>query len=226
MVLAEIRDSKLYRVHFSTFDAYCQEKWGFKKVYASYLITSAETVVGLPEKSFTMVNNEKQARALSSVPEPDREKVLEAASEKAKSLLPHLPGQPLLPHITTGLENLLPVLAFQIARCHDHRFDSHDCPVQTGSDVGQGDQLSTLGSIPQRHRIRGLLGQPQFLRVVVTRRLLLGEGAVVGHQSGECLVVWILGPGAPLDPGIGHDAIDSAGGQRGDNSQFGCFNHK
>ena len=85
LALAEIRDSKLYRVHFSTFDAYCQEKWGFKKVYASYLITSAETVVGLPEKSFTIVNNEGQARALSSVPEPDREKVLEAASEKAKS---------------------------------------------------------------------------------------------------------------------------------------------
>ena len=132
---------------FSTFDAYCQEKWGFKKSYASQLIESAETAGALSDEKCSMVHNQRQARALSSIPEPDREKVLEAASEKAKSLLPHLPGQPLLPHITTGLENLLLVLAFQIACRQNHGLDPGDGSVQTGSDVSQGDKLFSLSLI-------------------------------------------------------------------------------
>ena len=132
---------------FSTFDAYCQEKWNFKRSYASYLIESASTVQKLPEKLLTIVNNAGQARALSSFPEPDREKVLEAASEKAKSLLPHLPGQPLLPHITTGLENLLLVLTLKIACRHDDGLYPGDGSVQTGSDVAQGGKLFSLGRI-------------------------------------------------------------------------------
>ena len=83
LALAEIRDSKLYRVYFSTFDAYCQEKWGFKKSYAHQLIASADVVGKLPGNLSAIADNEGKARALSSVPEPDREKVLEAAKAKA-----------------------------------------------------------------------------------------------------------------------------------------------
>ena len=68
---------------FSTFDAYCQEKWGFKKANANFLIQGAEVSGLLPEKSANMLANPRQAAALASVPEPDREKVLESAKAKA-----------------------------------------------------------------------------------------------------------------------------------------------
>lgn len=82
--LAEIRDRKLWRDVFDSFDAYCQEKWGFKRRRADELIQGAAVAGALAEVSGIPLNA-GQATALSSVPEPDREKVLEAASEKAKS---------------------------------------------------------------------------------------------------------------------------------------------
>ena len=132
---------------FFTFDAYCQEKWGFRKRYANTLIQGAELVGKLPDNLGSMLPNPRQVAALSSFPEPDREKVLEAASEKAKSLLPHLPGQPLLPHVTTGLENLFFVFTFKVRCRHDRCLDPADCPIQPGSDVGQRHKLFTLGLI-------------------------------------------------------------------------------
>lgn len=41
--LAEIRDNKLYRKWYGTFDEYCRERWGFKKGYANYQIKAAKT---------------------------------------------------------------------------------------------------------------------------------------------------------------------------------------
>lgn len=83
--LAEIRDSKLYRSDFDTFESYLKSKWGFEKRYAQYLIASAEVVHSLPEQKRTIVRTETQARALAKVPAPEREAVLEKAVEKAES---------------------------------------------------------------------------------------------------------------------------------------------
>lgn len=67
--LQAIRDNRLYREAFPTFEGYCQDKWGMTRRNANYLIDAVEvvdslgTIVPKPE-------NEAQARPLSRV-EPD-----------------------------------------------------------------------------------------------------------------------------------------------------------
>lgn len=65
LALAEIRDSRLYRADFDTFEAYCQKKWGWKRDYCDKLISGANVVKQLPEKLHTIVGTETQARELA-----------------------------------------------------------------------------------------------------------------------------------------------------------------
>ena len=85
LALAEIRNKTLFRQEFKTFTEYCECKWGIKKAYANQLIQSADAVGKLPKEAATMVFNQRQGRAIAGVPEPDRVKVLEAASQQAES---------------------------------------------------------------------------------------------------------------------------------------------
>lgn len=83
--LTEIRDCKLYRADFKTFDAYLDGKWGWTRMRASQLIGAAEVVKSLPENVNHGLQNERQARELSKVPPDKRPEVLEKAASKAKS---------------------------------------------------------------------------------------------------------------------------------------------
>ena len=49
---AEIKERKLYREKHSSFEAYCQETWGFKRHYAYHLLNAADVCA----KMLTMVN--------------------------------------------------------------------------------------------------------------------------------------------------------------------------
>lgn len=74
--LLEIRDSRLYRQTFGTFEDYCRERWGFNSSRARQLIGAAETVRNL--ESVTTVTlfpaTESQARPLTRLePEQQRE---------------------------------------------------------------------------------------------------------------------------------------------------------
>lgn len=84
LALAEIRDSRLYRSDFDTFEAYCQKKWNFTKTYANNLIEGAAVVKLLPPKMTAIVVNEGQARELAKVSPAHRVKVLEKAAESGK----------------------------------------------------------------------------------------------------------------------------------------------
>ena len=81
LALAEIRDTRLYRSDFDTFEAYCQKKWGFTKTYANNLIAGADVVKQLPESLTTTVVIERQARELAKVEPANRVEVLERAAE-------------------------------------------------------------------------------------------------------------------------------------------------
>jgi hypothetical protein len=70
--LAAIRESRLYRTVHDTFEDYCRERWGFNDRRASQLITAAGLVSTIVETGLPAPANEGQARALTSVPEPDR----------------------------------------------------------------------------------------------------------------------------------------------------------
>lgn len=77
MALMEIRDGRLYRGYFGTFEEYCQQRWGFTRNFAHMQINAAEVATGL----LTTVNipNEKTAREFVSVSTEDRPAVAEAA---------------------------------------------------------------------------------------------------------------------------------------------------
>lgn len=98
LALAEIRDSRLYREGFPTFEDYCQSKWGWSRVRAHQLIEAANTVeemcpTGHKTDLLTIVNkpelpqvaNEGQARELAKIKDPEvRAEVWAYATESAE----------------------------------------------------------------------------------------------------------------------------------------------
>lgn len=91
--LAAIRDQKLYRAEFSTFEDYCQTRWQFTRQRAYLLIESASVVTSLSTSvdktgqtnGVVLPDNEAQARALAEFPAEDHAAVMaEAAAEAPK----------------------------------------------------------------------------------------------------------------------------------------------
>lgn len=81
--LSEIRDSKIYRATFKTFEEYCEKRWAFNRDYASKMIMAAEVVGNLS----TMVDkpaNERQARPLAKLPAEKQPEAWKKAQDKAK----------------------------------------------------------------------------------------------------------------------------------------------
>lgn len=78
MALCQIRDDRLYRVEFGSFNEYCEARWGWSDNYARRLISAAEVVKTVP---IGTVSTESQARELAKVPADKRAKVLEKAGE-------------------------------------------------------------------------------------------------------------------------------------------------
>lgn len=72
VALVEIRESRLYRGQYESFDDYCRERWGMSKTHANRLIASASTVNALGDVE-VLPANEAQVRPLTLLP-PDRQK--------------------------------------------------------------------------------------------------------------------------------------------------------
>lgn len=71
--LLEIRDSRLYRQQFPTFEAYCRERWGMSRFYAHRIIDAAEVANNLLPIG-NIPATESQARPLTRLePEVQRE---------------------------------------------------------------------------------------------------------------------------------------------------------
>lgn len=85
LALAEIRQDRLYKTEFDTFEEYCKERWGWQRGYCDHLIRAAATVKSLPEKVATIVVTEGQAREVAKVPSSKRAEVIEIAASKAES---------------------------------------------------------------------------------------------------------------------------------------------
>lgn len=81
--LLEIRDGRLYRDDYETFEGYCQARWDFSRQRASQLIGAAEAVEKLSTTVDTAPASERQIRPLLSVPEESRAAVWQDAVEAA-----------------------------------------------------------------------------------------------------------------------------------------------
>lgn len=67
--LLTIRDGRLYRDEYATFEAYCEERWEMKRRYAYYLIDSAKVVDALSVHNCAQLPaTESQARPLTTIP--------------------------------------------------------------------------------------------------------------------------------------------------------------
>jgi len=80
--LAEIRDLKLYREKFGTFQEYVEKRLGWTRQRAYQVMEAAKVVKELPPKMSTVVDNEATAREVAKVAPEHRAEVV---SEAAKS---------------------------------------------------------------------------------------------------------------------------------------------
>jgi len=70
--LSRIRDSRLYRENYSTFEEYCLEVWEISDRFARNLRSAADVVHVLEEKNFAVLPaTESQARPLTKLPRED-----------------------------------------------------------------------------------------------------------------------------------------------------------
>jgi hypothetical protein len=81
--LAEIRNGKLYRMQFATFEDYCREKWGIGGSRARQLIGAANVAHEIESVTTVTLSNEAQARAVAKAAPADRPEVLVRAVEIA-----------------------------------------------------------------------------------------------------------------------------------------------
>ncbi len=81
--LAEIRDRRLYKPEFETFEAYCVQKWGFKRAHARRLIEAA--IVVREVAPIGAIAKESHAREIARVPRDQREAVLRHATQLAST---------------------------------------------------------------------------------------------------------------------------------------------
>lgn len=76
--LMQIRDERLYRAEFSTFEDYCQQRWDMSRRRANQLVEAAQLGTMVPT-----LTNERQARALAPLKE-DPTEVREIFAEAEK----------------------------------------------------------------------------------------------------------------------------------------------
>ena len=73
--LLSIRDARLYRAQWGTFEDYCRERWNLRHSYANYLMDAAEVVANLQTSTIVEVLplTESQARPLTQLKEPEQQ---------------------------------------------------------------------------------------------------------------------------------------------------------
>lgn len=76
----QIRERRLYRRDYDSFQAYCQMRWKWSRSRVDQLIQSATAVDALPPPLAAVIVNERQAREVAKVEPERRAAVVEAAA--------------------------------------------------------------------------------------------------------------------------------------------------
>lgn len=80
IALTAIRDRRLYRAKFDTFEEYCQVRWGWSRQRAYQLMESSEVVDSLAKDGQPVaLETERAAREMAKVPLSHREEVIDTA---------------------------------------------------------------------------------------------------------------------------------------------------
>jgi DNA modification methylase len=154
--LLRIRDGRLYREGYATFEAYCRDRWEMSRIHAHRMIGAAAVVANLSPTGNTPLN-ERQARPLVGLaPEEQR-----AAWTLAIETAPH--GRPTGEHVRAVVAELFP---------EDGPLDAGSSPPAADCQVLQGDAREVLPTLKAgsahccltsppyfRHRDYGVDGQ-------------------------------------------------------------------
>lgn len=70
--LRAIRDERLYRAEYETFEDYCRQRWTYSRRYVDMQIAAAETIDAIGATRTIVPTNEAQVRPLHALPETDR----------------------------------------------------------------------------------------------------------------------------------------------------------
>ncbi len=101
--LAAIRDGKLYRVGYGTFEDYCRQRWGIARRTAYQLVDAAEVYGNVRNCAQTLPANEAQARPLVMLRDPEQQR--EAWRESVETA-PE--GRVTAAHVARVVENYRP----------------------------------------------------------------------------------------------------------------------
>jgi hypothetical protein len=82
LALEEVRDKRLYRVKYGTFQEYCLKRWGFQRSYGYQLIESAK--VASEMSAIADIRTEGAARSLAKVEPEKRVEILKSAGASGK----------------------------------------------------------------------------------------------------------------------------------------------
>jgi hypothetical protein len=105
IALITIRDGRLYRASYPTFEAYCADRWGFSRPRAYELINATEVHRALSAMADTPVpENERQARQLNGLEPEQAAEVMHEAHQATN-------GKPTAASIAEARQKLLPPVA-------------------------------------------------------------------------------------------------------------------
>ena len=95
--LLEIRDARLYRQDYNTFEEYCQERWNLSKTHSNRLIAASEVVQNLTPIGVILPTVESQVRPLTQFAPEEQTVVWQRATETAPNGLVRLEDVTLVP---------------------------------------------------------------------------------------------------------------------------------
>lgn len=134
--LMEIRDSRLYRIEYATFEDYCKSKWDISTRQANRLIGASETVAVLGPIG-PMPKTESQARPLTKLSEPEQRR---EAWQKAVDASPT--GQPTAREVEAAVDSVMQ----PEPECptHDEQPEPEPAPTPRPSGLSFGLQYASM----------------------------------------------------------------------------------
>ena len=99
--LSEIRDTRLYRLEYKTFEDYCREEWQMERRQVYRMMDAAEAAKNVSHGTQTAPENERQARPLTKLETPEQQReAWTAAVESAPN------GKPTAKHVEAAVEQV------------------------------------------------------------------------------------------------------------------------
>ena len=145
--LTKIRDTRLYKAEFRTFEDYCRQRWDMTRQYANQLISSVHVVNSL-ETIVSKPTAESQVRPLSQLPTRERS----AAWEEAVRSAPN--GKPTAAKVQEVVNSRLATINGQyaadppdVAKARENGKIPHDAIVT----VEEPDEPTTQEEIAEEH---------------------------------------------------------------------------